>query len=93
VFGGRFDFLGNNVTQNLLDKYCEVKSFTDVDLYAQYAFTKNFTLHASVLNLLGTDPPVDMTTYGAAANIPYNPAMHQAGAVGRFFNVGGTYTF
>ncbi|HTD12225.1 MAG TPA: TonB-dependent receptor [Steroidobacteraceae bacterium] len=93
VFGGRFDTAGALVTQNLLDKYCEVHSFTDVDLYAQYAFTKSFSVHASVLNLLATDPPVDMTTYGAAANIPYNPAMHQAGAVGRFFNVGGTYTF
>jgi hypothetical protein len=28
-----------------------------------------------------------------AGNDAYNPAMHQAGAVGRFFNVGGTYTF
>lgn len=93
VFGGRFDTAGALVTQDLLNKYCEVSSFTDVDLYAQYAFTKRFSLHASVLNLLGTDPPVDMTTYGAAANIPYNPAMHQAGAVGRFFNLGATYTW
>jgi hypothetical protein len=28
----------------------------------------------------------------ARCNDPYNPAMHQMGAVGRFFNVGGTYT-
>jgi iron complex outermembrane receptor protein len=90
VFGGRF---GGTPSQELLDKYCEVKSFTDVDLYAQYAFTKSFSVHGSVLNLLGTDPPLDMTTYGAAGNIPYNPAMHQAGAVGRFFNLGATYTF
>jgi iron complex outermembrane receptor protein len=93
VFVGRFDSVGANVTQNLLDKYCEVHSFSDVDLYAQYAFTKDFSVHGSVLNLLGTEPPVDMQTYGAAANIPYNPAMHQAGAVGRFFNLGATYTF
>ncbi len=90
VFGGRF---GGTPSQDLLNKYCEVHSFTDVDLYAQYAFTKNFSVHGSVLNLLGTDPPPDLTTYGAAGNLPYNPAMHQAGAVGRFFNVGGTYTF
>jgi iron complex outermembrane receptor protein len=36
---------------------------------------------------------VDLTTYGAAANLSYNPAMHQAGAVGRFFNLGATYTW
>jgi iron complex outermembrane recepter protein len=34
-----------------------------------------------------------LNTYGASGNDPYNPAMHQAGAVGRFFDVGGTYTF
>jgi iron complex outermembrane receptor protein len=74
--------------------YCDVKSFTDVDLYAQYAFSKNFSVHGSILNVFGTQPPVDLQTYGAApGNAPYNPAMAQAGAVGRFFNVGGTYTF
>ena len=29
------------------------KSFTDVDLYAQYAFSKNLSVHASILNLFG----------------------------------------
>jgi hypothetical protein len=33
-------------------------------------------------------------TCGASqSNAPYNPAMVEAGAVGRFFNVGATYTF
>ena len=71
----------------------DVEAFTDVDLYAMYAFTKNFSLHGSILNVFGTQPPVDLTTYGGSGNDPYNPAMHQMGAVGRFFNVGGTYTF
>ena len=91
--GGRYPPNPGAVSQTLLTNYCEVKSFTDVDLYAQYAFSKNFTVHASILNVLGTDPPVDLNTYGASGNDPYNPAMHQAGAVGRFFNVGATYTF
>ncbi|HTD12317.1 MAG TPA: TonB-dependent receptor [Steroidobacteraceae bacterium] len=89
VFGGRW----GNPNQFILNNYCEVHSFTDIDLYAQYALTKNFSVHGSVLNLLGTDPPLDLTTYGETANLPYNPAMHQSGAVGRFFNVGATYTF
>jgi iron complex outermembrane receptor protein len=89
VFGGRW----GTPNQYILDNYCEVKSFTDVDLYGQYALTKRFSVHASVLNLLGTEPPVDLTTYGASANLSYNPAMHQAGAVGRFFNLGATYTW
>jgi iron complex outermembrane receptor protein len=73
--------------------YCDVKAWTDFDLYMRYAFTKNFDVHASVLNLFGQAPPVDLQTYGASGNDPYNPAMHQAGAVGRFFNVGATFTF
>jgi iron complex outermembrane receptor protein len=90
AFNGRWP---NGVPQSILNSYCEVRSFTDVDLYAQYAFSKNFAVHASILNVFGQDPPIDLTTYGASGNDPYNPAMHQAGAVGRFFNVGGTYTF
>jgi iron complex outermembrane receptor protein len=93
VFGGRFPNGQGSVSPFLLNNFCEVKSFTTLDLYGQYAFTKNFSLHAAVLNALGTDPPVDLTTYGAAGNAPYNPAMHQAGAVGRFFNLGASYTF
>jgi iron complex outermembrane receptor protein len=75
-------------------QYCDVKSFTDVDLYARYAFNKNWEVHGSILNVFDTPPPVDLQTYGAApSNAPYSPAMAQAGAVGRFFNVGATYTF
>jgi len=90
--GGRFAFNPTTVPPGL-SKYCEVASFTDIDLYAAYAFTKNFSMHASALNVFGTQPPVDLNTYGASGNDPYNPAMHQAGAVGRFFNLGATYTF
>jgi iron complex outermembrane receptor protein len=79
--------------QSIVNSYCEVQSFTNIDLYAQYAFTKNFTVHGAILNVFGQQPPIDMTTYGASGNDPYNPAMHQMGAVSRFFNVGGTYTF
>jgi iron complex outermembrane receptor protein len=93
VAGGTFGGRWGNPNQFILDNYCEVHSFTDIDLYAQYAFTKSFSVHGSVLNLLGTEPPLDLTTYGVTANLPYNPAMHQSGAVGRFFNVGATYTF
>jgi iron complex outermembrane receptor protein len=75
-------------------QYCDVKSFTDVDLYARYAFNKNWEVHGSIMNVFGTQPPVDLQTYGAApGDAPYSPAMAQAGAVGRFFNVGATYTF
>jgi iron complex outermembrane receptor protein len=89
VFGGRW----GTPNQYIMDKYCEVAHFTDLDLYAKYAFTKNFDVHASVLNVFNEAPPLDLTTYGAPANLAYNPAMHQAGAVGRYFNVGATYSW
>jgi iron complex outermembrane receptor protein len=90
IFGGRGNYANNAYLQS---KYCEVASFTDVDLYMQYAFTKSLSIHGSILNVFDTPPPLDMTTYGDPGNIPYNPAMHQAGAVGRFFNIGATYTW
>jgi iron complex outermembrane recepter protein len=83
----------NGVPQAVLNSYCEVQHFTDVDLYAQYAFNKNLSVHGSILNVFNTQPPVDLTTYGASGNAPYNPAMDQAGAVGRFFMAGATYTW
>jgi iron complex outermembrane receptor protein len=71
--------------------FCTVKSFTDVDLYGQYRLNGHVTLHASILNLFDTPPPVDIVTYGSSAS--YDPAFHQAGAVGRFFTAGVTATF
>jgi iron complex outermembrane receptor protein len=76
-----------------LGNWCTVSHFTSVDLYGEYAFTKHLTVHGAVLNLFGEPPPLDIQTYGASNAAAYNPAMHQAGAVGRFFNVGCTYTF
>jgi len=76
-----------------LGSWCNVAHFTSFDLYGQYAFTRQFSAHAAVLNLLGTPPPLDLQTYGSASSAAYNPSMHQAGAVGRFFNIGGTYIF
>jgi iron complex outermembrane receptor protein len=90
VYGGRWP---GSVPQSILNQYCEVSSFTSVDLYSQYAVSKHFSVHASAINVLGTNPPVDMTTYGSPANLPYNPAMHQAGAVGRYLTLGATYTW
>jgi iron complex outermembrane receptor protein len=76
-----------------LGNWCNVSHFTSVDLYGQYALTKRFTVHGAVLNLFGESPPLDIQTYGVANGAAYNPAMHQAGAVGRFFNIGATYSF
>jgi iron complex outermembrane receptor protein len=48
-------------------------------------------VHGTVLNVFDKPPPLDMQTYGSAGN--YSGAFHDAGAIGRFFSVGATYTF
>jgi iron complex outermembrane recepter protein len=70
--------------------FCKVDRFTDVNLYGEYTFSDHFKLHASILNALDRPPPLDMQTYGSAGN--YSNAFHDAGAIGRFFSVGFTYT-
>jgi iron complex outermembrane receptor protein len=79
-------------------KYCSVHPFTSVDLTMTYKLTPALTLHGTVLNLFNRQAPIDAQTYGgssiaAGSNVPYNPSLHQAGAVGRFFNVGLSYHF
>jgi len=86
--GAPGDFLYGTAIPRL---FCTVRSFTDVDLYGQYRLNGHVTLHASILNLFNTPPPVDIVTYGSSAS--YDPAFHQVGAVGRFFTAGVTATF
>lgn len=90
--GGTFtSWVSGNPNAYIMSNYCEVAHFTDFDLYSKYAITKKWDVHGSILNLFNTAPPVDLTTYGAAAGVPYNPAMHEPGAIGRFFMLGTTY--
>ncbi|MFZ6742580.1 TonB-dependent receptor [Undibacterium sp. JH2W] len=74
-------------------QYCKVDSFATLDLYASYKYGKNWLFHASIQNLFDKQPPLDFQTYGSATSTYYNPALHQAGAVGRFFNIGASYKF
>lgn len=70
--------------------FCKVDRFVDVDLYGEYSFNEHLRVHGSILNLFDKPPPLDMQTYGSAGN--YSNAFHDAGAIGRFFMVGLTYT-
>jgi iron complex outermembrane receptor protein len=73
---------------------CTVGHFTTFDIYGRWDVTQHLNLHASVLNATNTHIPYDWATYAAPnAWLPYNPSLHQAGAVGPFFNLGVTYTF
>ena len=82
-------------------QYCKVASFTYTNLALQYKLNKAWTLSGSITNLFDKAPPIDAQTYGGTGansssngtGAPYNPSLHQIGAVGRYFNVGANYKF
>jgi iron complex outermembrane receptor protein len=85
-------FLNGATPQN--SQWCTVGYFLETNLYAAYQMSSSLQLHASVRDLFNKTPPVDMMTYGSGSNFyPYDAALEQDGAVGRFFTVGFTYDF
>jgi iron complex outermembrane receptor protein len=46
-----------------------------------------------VLNLFDKPPPLDLQTYDGDGGASFDGAFHDAGAVGRFYSIGATYTF
>ncbi|MES2297637.1 MAG: TonB-dependent receptor [Pseudomonadota bacterium] len=90
------DQAGRTYFQNLTQpaEFCNVGSFTTVDLALTYKMSKRWTLRANVQNLFDKQPPIDVGTYGnGSAQVGYNPSMHQSGAIGRFFSLGVNYQF
>ncbi|WP_020651567.1 TonB-dependent receptor [Massilia niastensis] len=75
--------------------YCTIRSFASTNLNVTYKLSENLMLKGTILNVFDREPPVDVATYGSAGNnlSQYNSAMHQAGAVGRYFSLGLNYTF
>jgi iron complex outermembrane recepter protein len=86
-------FVGTSVAGTPWVPYCSVEHFTDVNLYVGYNVTEKLNLHAAITNLFNSDPPVDLQTYGGGAELHYDAALDQDGAVGRFFLLGLTYRF
>ena len=74
-------------------QYCSVHSFLDTNLYGTYNVSDHLNVHASILNVFNVSAPVDLQTYGGGAELAYDAALHQDGAVGRFFLAGVTYKF
>jgi iron complex outermembrane recepter protein len=72
--------------------YCKVAQFITTNLTASYRFEKHWTVHGAVDNVFNRQPPLDLNSYGGE-NVPYNPSMHQAGAVGRFVDLGFIFSF
>jgi iron complex outermembrane receptor protein len=86
-------FVGSSVAGTPWTPYCSVAHFTEANLYVAYAATDNLKVHASITNLFNSDAPVDLQTYGGGAELHYDAALHQDGAVGRYFVLGATYRF
>nr|WP_314546042.1 TonB-dependent receptor [uncultured Massilia sp.] len=89
------DITGRPYFQNLVqpNAFCHVASFTVTNLNVQYKLNENLTLRGAVLNLFDKEPPLDPNTYGnSTLQTAYNASLHQAGAVGRFFSLGASYT-
>jgi iron complex outermembrane receptor protein len=82
-------------------QYCRVQSFTYTNVTGQYRVNNALTLRAGITNLFDRQPPLDLATYGgtgsnASSNgsgAPYNPSLHQIGALGRAFTLGMDYKF
>lgn len=72
---------------NFPSQYCNVPSFTYVNLYSSYTVNQHLQVFGSIQNLFNTAPPLDLETYGSAV-VPYNPSLAQPGAVGMLFDVG-----
>jgi iron complex outermembrane receptor protein len=73
--------------------FCDIKTFVDTNIYASYALTDNLTVHGAITNLFNAQAPVDVQTYGGGGGYPYDPSLHQDGAIGRYFLVGAAYKF
>ena len=87
--GGYFSawFDPTTAAQPTNNKFCKVQSFFVANISARYKINDMWTVHGSIDNVLNQQPPLDLNTYGGG-NLPYNPSMHQAGAIGRFMSLG-----
>jgi iron complex outermembrane receptor protein len=70
--------------------HCYVAGFGDADVYGQYQLTSRLQLTATVTNVTNRLPPLDTVTYGGQN---YDASYDQAGAIGRYMEVGFRYRY
>ena len=70
--------------------HCYIASFTYVDLYGQYELNDHLRFSGNITNLTNRIAPLNTITYGG---FNYNPSLDQAGAVGRFYQLGVRYRY
>ena len=94
AINAQFDANGTKFVPNtpFPSSYCNVGSFLDVDLNGSYQLSEHLQLRLTVLNLFDKPAPFDAVTYGGGGGGNYS-TLDQAGAVGRFYQVGATYKF
>jgi iron complex outermembrane receptor protein len=68
--------------------HCYVASFGYASLYGSYQWSQRLELTANIDNVTNRLPPLDAVTYGGQN---YNASLDQAGAVGRYMQVGFRY--
>jgi iron complex outermembrane receptor protein len=84
-----FDESGSNTCIQLLDPgNCYVASFGYATVYGQYQFNDHLELTGTITNVTNRLPPLDTATYGGQN---YDPSLDQAGAIGRYLEVGFRY--
>jgi iron complex outermembrane receptor protein len=72
---------------------CNIRTFVETNLYASYALSDHLLVHGAITNAFNREAPIDPQTYGGGGGYPYDPSLHQDGAIGRFFLVGANYKF
>jgi iron complex outermembrane receptor protein len=73
---------------------CNVAHYITFDLYGRFDIGEHLNIHGSVLNVFNEKAPLDWVTYGGVLGAaPWNPSLHQQGAIGPFFTLGATYKF
>ena len=68
---------------------CYTKAFYDFDLFGHYDIWKGLQVNLHILNVFNQQAPYDYQAAYGQSN--YNNAFEQAGAIGRFFEVGFKY--
>jgi len=84
----------SNLPADCIDPWyspCKVKSFTYFDLFGHFDVSKQLTLNGHIQNFTNKKAPFDTPSNYGGFN--YDPAYAQAGAIGRFFEVGLKYSF
>lgn len=67
---------------------CHIASFTTTDFFFQYNLNERMVLHFELANAFDRIAPLNTVSYGG---VNYNPSLDQAGAVGRYVQLGVRY--